>query len=80
MKVLVVDDEWVICKSCEKVIRKDGHEVHLAITGKDALKLINQERLDIVFTDLRMMDIGGMDVLRSIKEKFPCSINEELSS
>jgi DNA-binding NtrC family response regulator len=71
MKVLVVDDEWVICTSCEKVIRKDGHEVHLAITGKEALQLINQEPFDIVFTDLRMMDIGGMDLLRTIKEKYP---------
>jgi DNA-binding NtrC family response regulator len=71
MKVLIVDDEWVICKSCEKVIRKDGHEVHLAMTGKDAMKLIAQEQFDIVFTDLRMIDLGGMDVLRSIKEKYP---------
>ncbi|MBU2444450.1 MAG: sigma-54 dependent transcriptional regulator [Bacteroidetes bacterium] len=70
-KILVVDDELVICKSCEKIFRRAGHEVQYSTSGKEALKLIDAGDYDIVFTDLKMVDIGGMEVLQRVKQKHP---------
>lgn len=70
-KILVVDDELVICKSCEKIFRRAGHEVQYSTSGKEALKLIDACEYDIIFTDLKMVDIGGMEVLQRVKQKHP---------
>jgi DNA-binding NtrC family response regulator len=72
--ILIVDDEIVICKSCEKIFKRAGHDVVYTISGKEALKIIENQTFDVVFTDLKMMDIGGMEVLRIIKQKFPDTI------
>ncbi len=72
--ILIVDDEIVICKSCEKIFKRAGHDVEYTISGKEALKIIENRTFDVVFTDLKMMDIGGMEVLRIIKQKFPDTI------
>jgi len=70
-RILVVDDEIVICKSCEKILRRAGHEVVWVLSGKEALERIQRETFDIVFTDLKMADVGGMEVLRVVHEKYP---------
>lgn len=69
--ILLVDDELAICKSCERILKRDGHQVKYVLSGREALELIKQESFDVVFTDLKMMDIGGMEVLKEIKEHQP---------
>jgi DNA-binding NtrC family response regulator len=73
-RILVVDDELVICRSCEKVFRKAGHDVSTALSGRQALDLLTRESFDVVFTDLKMMDVGGMEVLKAVKEHYPETI------
>ena len=70
-KILIVDDEIVICKSCEKVFKRAGHTTVIANGGKEALHILGRETFDVVFTDLKMMDLGGMEVLQEIKQKYP---------
>jgi DNA-binding NtrC family response regulator len=72
--ILIVDDEIVICKSCEKIFKRAGHNVTYTTSGKEALKILENQSFDVVFTDLKMVDIGGMEVLRTIKQKFPDTI------
>jgi DNA-binding NtrC family response regulator len=72
--ILIVDDEIVICKSCEKIFRRAGHNIIYTTSGKRALKILENQSFDVVFTDLKMVDIGGMEVLRTIKQKFPDTI------
>jgi DNA-binding NtrC family response regulator len=69
--ILVIDDELVICQSCEKIFRKSGHEVSYATSGRQALKILEDKSFDVVFTDLKMIDMGGMEVLQAIKQKYP---------
>jgi Response regulator containing CheY-like receiver, AAA-type ATPase, and DNA-binding domains len=73
-KILIVDDELVICKSCEKIFRREGHDVKYVTSGKEAIQILESERFDVVFTDLKMIDIGGMEVLQTIKQKYPETI------
>jgi DNA-binding NtrC family response regulator len=70
-KILIVDDELVICKSCEKIFLRAGHVVKYATSGKDALCILEEESFDVIFTDLKMMDVGGMEVLQTAKQKYP---------
>jgi len=69
--ILVVDDEPSICQSCVKILSKSDCEVSYAVNGYDALKLMDAEPFDIVITDLKMSSLGGMEVLRRVKEAFP---------
>jgi len=70
-RILVIDDEIVICKSCQKILQRGGHEVAWALSGKEGLARIRERDFDVVFTDLKMADVGGMEVLRTIREERP---------
>jgi len=70
-QILVVDDEINICRSVEKILSKMGLKVRTALNGHDALKLLESERFDVVLTDLKMSRLGGMEVLRRVKELDP---------
>ena len=72
--ILVVDDEPVICKSCEKVFRRAGHSTTLAGSGREALRVLETDTFDVVFTDLKMMDMGGLEVLQAVREKYPQTV------
>ena len=69
--ILVVDDELVICRSCEKILRRAGHEVTSVTSGRQALEKLEQQTFDVVFTDLKMVDVGGMEVLQVVRQKYP---------
>jgi two-component system NtrC family response regulator len=70
-RVLVVDDELSICKSCEKILVRDGYSVITALSGGQALSLLERESFDIVFTDLRMAEMGGMELLETLRTQYP---------
>jgi DNA-binding NtrC family response regulator len=70
-RVLVVDDELNICQSCTKILAKMNCEVEYALNGYDALKMMETEPFDIIITDLKMSSLGGMEVLRRVKEAYP---------
>ena len=72
--ILIVDDEIVICKSCEKVFRRSGHTTAIATSGREALSMMGSEPYDVVFTDLKMMDMGGLEVLQTVREKYPTTV------
>ena len=71
MRILVIDDDLTVCKSCEKIIRKEGYEVDYSLSGHEALRMMAKASYDIVFTDLKMAEMGGMEVLAFIKTKDP---------
>jgi len=70
-RVLVADDELSVCRSCEKILRRHGCEVKTVLSGRDALALLECEPFDLVFTDLKMAEIGGMELLQALQTRFP---------
>ncbi len=72
--ILIVDDEPVICRSCEKVFRRAGHSTASATSGREALALLQNETFDVVFTDLKMIDMGGLEVLQAVRERYPTTV------
>ena len=73
-RILVVDDELGICRSCVKILSKDGHQVEFALNGYDALKMMKSSPFDLIITDLKMSSMGGMEVLRRVQESYPDSV------
>ncbi|MCI0473259.1 MAG: sigma-54 dependent transcriptional regulator [Ignavibacteria bacterium] len=72
--ILVVDDELVICQSCEKIFLKSGHNVNYTTSGNQALQILDEKNFDVIFTDLKMSDVGGMELLQAVKQKYPDTI------
>jgi DNA-binding NtrC family response regulator len=70
-KVLVADDELSVCRACEKILSRQGCEVKSALSGREALALLEREPFDLVFTDLKMAEIGGMELLQALQTRFP---------
>ncbi len=70
-KILVIDDEDIVRTSCSRTLQPEGFEVSLARNGVEGLKMAGEEMFDLVLTDLKMPDMDGIEVLRSIKEKWP---------
>jgi DNA-binding NtrC family response regulator len=70
-KALIVDDEPTICRACEKILSREGYGVKIAYSGKQALSLLEQESFDILFTDLKMAEMGGMELLETLRSQFP---------
>jgi NADH-quinone oxidoreductase subunit E/NADP-reducing hydrogenase subunit HndA len=70
-RILIIDDEAVVCRSCEKVLESEGYDVTTTLSASDALNTLEREPYDLVFTDLKMPDVHGIDVLRRIKEFSP---------
>lgn len=70
--ILVIDDELNICQNCTKVLSsRAGYEVEYALNGYEALAMMEKTPYALVITDLKMGRMGGMEVLRRIKESHP---------
>jgi PAS domain S-box-containing protein len=65
-RILVVDDEPDVAAVVKDVLATAGHEIDTAISGADALRMIELTRYDLVFTDLGMPDMSGWDVAERI--------------
>jgi len=70
-KALVIDDEQVVLDSVSKILKDENYEVDVSLSGREGLNQAIQKEYDIVLTDIRMPDIGGMRVLRDIKRAKP---------
>lgn len=70
-KILVVDDEVLMCNFLTEALKRKGIEAIAAESGEKALKLLEEQSFDMVITDMKMPGITGMDVLRKVKELSP---------
>ena len=70
-KVLVVDDDPVVGKSFDRVLSGKGYAVITARNGEEALSKISNETYDVVFTDIKMPGMNGLEVAERIKASQP---------
>ncbi|MCK5534411.1 response regulator [bacterium] len=69
-RILVVDDDRNIRNGCAECLKADGYQVETAENGEEALKKIQKSFYNVVLTDLVMDEIGGIELLKHIKEHF----------
>ncbi|MBN1794919.1 MAG: response regulator [Candidatus Omnitrophica bacterium] len=70
-KILVVDDEEIMCTLLKEVLSAEGHDVYTASNGVDALGVLEEEGCDIILSDIRMPDMDGLKLLHAIIERDP---------
>ncbi|MCL4821504.1 MAG: sigma-54 dependent transcriptional regulator [Vicinamibacteria bacterium] len=66
-KILIVDDEDAIRSTLKMILEYEGYEVLLAANGPLGLRLAEKERPDLVFLDVKMPQMDGLEVLKAIK-------------
>lgn len=69
--ILIVDDEKNIRRSVEMILRDDAYIIFLAENGKEALNLVREKKMDLIFLDLLMPEMNGIEVLKQVKEYDP---------
>jgi two-component system response regulator PilR (NtrC family) len=67
-RILIVDDEPSMRDMLRIVLRRDGFDVLVAEDGRQALGVLERERVDLLLSDIRMADVSGVDVLRAAKQ------------
>lgn len=70
-KVLLVDDEEDFLNALGERMRLRDMEVSTTTSAKEALKKIEEESYDAIILDLKMPEMGGLEVLKAIKAKHP---------
>ncbi len=70
-KVLVVDDDPVVRKSFDRVLSGKGYAVITAKNGEEALRKLNEAKYDLVYTDIRMPGMSGLEVAEQVKAQRP---------
>ena len=70
-KVLVVDDDAVVGHSINRVLTGQGYQVRETASGTEALEALGHQRYDMVFTDIRMPGMDGLDMASRMKKSYP---------
>ncbi len=70
-RIMAIDDENIVGKMIKANFEPDGYIVEVFLNAKPALDRLDEEKFDLVITDLKMKDIDGMEVLQTVKKKYP---------
>ncbi len=70
-RILAVDDEAVVLDSFRRILVLEGFSVDTVETGPEALGLVQRRDYDFVFTDLKMPDMDGVEVVKAVKHLRP---------
>jgi DNA-binding response OmpR family regulator len=71
--ILLIDDEPVILESLARDLECNNYSVSKAAKGEEALLMLREFKFELIITDLVMPGIGGMEVLRNVKNESPDS-------
>ena len=70
-RILFIDDEDIVLRSCKRIFASDDYEIDVASSGEAGLDMVKEKSYDIVVTDLKMPGIGGLEVLKKLREEKP---------
>lgn len=73
-KILVVDDEEAILFLLEQGLSRAGYTVATAPSAEDALDLLEKEKIKVMFLDLNLPEMDGVELCRKIKRQIPMSV------
>lgn len=68
MKILIIDDERSIRNSLKEILDDEGYEVEVAENGVQGCSMVEKEKYDVVFCDIKMPEMDGMEVLDKFTE------------
>ncbi|MDX6531013.1 MAG: two-component system, NtrC family, response regulator PilR [Blastocatellia bacterium] len=69
--ILIVDDELGMRQFLTHLFQRDGHSIRTAENGRQAMELLRQQPADVMISDVKMPDIGGIELLRAARDLQP---------
>jgi DNA-binding NtrC family response regulator len=69
--ILLVDDEEIVLRSCQRILRGEDYDIDVARDGLTALGMVNEKDYDVLVLDIMMPKMDGLEVLRRVKESRP---------
>jgi len=67
-KILIVDDSSLIRSVAAGAAKEAGHEVIVAENGQEGLDVLSQQKVDLIFSDVNMPVMGGLEMVENIKQ------------
>ena len=77
--VLFVDDEVNILSSLKRGLIDEEYNCFFASTGKEALEILDQQKISVIVSDMRMPEMDGLHLLKEVKERWPQTVRIVLS-
>ena len=74
LKILVIDDEKIVRTAFERELGREGYKVDSASDGMEAIQKVRSEKYDLIFIDMVMPVMDGIQTCKAIKEASPDSI------
>jgi CheY-like chemotaxis protein len=71
IRILLVDDEVSLIEAIEKLLTGQGYQVSTASSGQEAIELCRRESFNIVFLDVNMPELNGLETYKRLKEHMP---------
>ena len=69
--LLIVDDELSMRQFLTHLFQRDGHNIRVAENGRTAMTLLREQSADVIISDVKMPDMGGIELLRAARELHP---------
>ena len=69
--ILIIDDEASLRQTMARILQRAGYEVTTASNGQEGLQLVSEHPFDLVYLDIRMPDMSGLELLKTIHIKLP---------
>ena len=70
-RILIVEDEPAICDLCQRVLTNEDFEVDIAVNGKVAQDMIEEQQYALYLIDIRLLVMTGMELYQWLQEKHP---------
>src|ERR687889_1831039 len=70
-RLLVVEDDTNVRDFCVRLLRMNGYQVAAAENGRIALTRLREAQYDLIFTDLQMPEMGGIELLHELRQTYP---------
>ena len=70
-KIVILDDEPIVCERLKPALEKAGFEVETFANGQEVIDRFTETRFDVLVTDLKMQKPDGLEVMKFVKENSP---------
>lgn len=70
-KILIIDDEDVICQGCNMIFGEMGYQCSHSLSGIEGLEIVLTHPFDVLLLDMKLKDLDGMEILKRVKKAKP---------
>jgi len=68
-KILIIEDELILCELLQKKLGEEGYEVSVAKDGEEGLRRIREEKPDLILLDILMPKMGGLEMMEEMEKE-----------